>query len=71
MSIRQISYQLEISFWWTVIPWMSKSSSLRKAIEVGRTISQEIHQKPYWQLLLIGSSTSLIFGVLLGFLSAL
>ncbi|NMC13253.1 MAG: hypothetical protein GYA34_10270 [Chloroflexi bacterium] len=71
MSIRQISYSLEISFWWTIIPWMSKSCILRKTVEFCWKIYQGIQEKPYWQVILICSAASLFGGVLLGFLSAL
>ncbi|MBN1536218.1 MAG: hypothetical protein JW908_05760 [Anaerolineales bacterium] len=71
MSIRQISYQLEISFWWKIIPWMSGSHTLRKAIEIYQQVTREIDWKPFVKLILFCSSTSLMLGVILGILSAL
>lgn len=71
MSIRQISYQLEISFWWKIIPWMSASPSLRKGIEIYQQLNQEINWKPIINLILFCSTTSLMLGVILGILSAL
>jgi len=71
MSIRQISYQLEISFWWKIIPWMSASSTLRKGIEIYQQLSQAINWTPFVKLALLCSTTSLMLGVILGILSAL
>ena len=71
MSIRQLSYQLEISFWWKVIPWMSASPTLLKGIEIYRQLSQEINWAPMIKLVLVCSTTSLMLGVILGILSAL
>lgn len=71
MSIRQLSYQLEISFWWKVIPWMSASPTLRRGIEIYQKLSQEINWQVFIKLALFCSTISLFLGVILGILSAL